>query len=33
MKASKLQCLPKVIEIIKDEGKFFLVLEKLERNL
>ena len=33
MKQAGLACLPRLVEIIKDEGQFFMVLEKLENNL
>jgi len=33
MKQAELSCIPHLVEIIKDEGQFFMVLEKLENNL
>lgn len=33
MKQGSLACLPKLVEIIKDEGQFFMVLERLDNNL
>lgn len=33
MKQAGLACLPRLVEIIKDEGQFFLVVEKLDNNL
>jgi len=33
MKQVELSCVPRLVEIIKDEGQFFMVLEKLENNL